>query len=215
MKIFIPIKENSQRVPNKNFRDFGGLPLYKHTLKKLKNFDVYVDTDSKKLLKQIEGDQELQHVTVFLRKDDLCGDEVSVCDLIKNFIEESGLKNETICQLHVTSPFLQTDTLESALKKIGINDAVVSCNRIQTRFWRREKYGMCPVNHNPLVLQQTQDLDVFYEENSLFYIFNSDDFLKLGNRVGKNPYFFETSFPENIDIDWETDWELANCILKK
>ena len=74
---------------------------------------------------------------------------------------------------------------------------------------------MCPVNHNPVILQQTQDLAPFYEENSLFYIFNSSDFLKTQSRVGKNPYFFETTFPENIDIDWETDWELAECMIKK
>ena len=46
MKIFIPIKENSQRVPGKNFREFGGAPLYKHTLYKLSNKSIYVDTDS-------------------------------------------------------------------------------------------------------------------------------------------------------------------------
>ena len=46
MKIFIPIKEISQRVPKKNFRLFDGAPLYKHTLYKLKDFEVYVDTDS-------------------------------------------------------------------------------------------------------------------------------------------------------------------------
>ena len=59
MKIFIPIKEKSQRVPNKNFRLFNGIPLYKHTLYKLKDFEVWVDTDSDIILKEIEKDEKL------------------------------------------------------------------------------------------------------------------------------------------------------------
>ena len=147
-------------------------------------------------------------------KKKLTGDEVSVCKLIENFIRKFNIKNETLCQIQVTSPFLTLDTLERALQKVGDYDSVVSCNPLQTRLWRQEKYGMCPVNHNPTVLQQTQDLPVYYEENSLFYIFNSSGFLKTGNRIGLNPQFFETTFPENLDIDWESDWELAKVISK-
>ena len=34
MIIYIPIKQNSQRVPNKNFRLFNGKPLWEHTVDK-------------------------------------------------------------------------------------------------------------------------------------------------------------------------------------
>ena len=50
----IPIKQNSQRVKNKNFKKINNIPLYELTLKKLKkcNFDeVYVDTDSDEIKK--------------------------------------------------------------------------------------------------------------------------------------------------------------------
>lgn len=46
MIIYIPIKEISQRVPEKNFREFCGKPLWEHTIDKLKDFEVVVDTDS-------------------------------------------------------------------------------------------------------------------------------------------------------------------------
>ena len=49
MKIFLFIKDKSERLPNKNFLQLGGVELYKHTLLKLKDFEVYVDTDSKKI----------------------------------------------------------------------------------------------------------------------------------------------------------------------
>ena len=107
MKVFIPIKENSQRVPNKNFRIFKGSPLYKHTLKKLNKFNVYVDTDSDIIYNEIIKDLTLKHVTVYKRNHEMIGDEVSVCELIKHFINKFNITNETICQLHVTSPFLK------------------------------------------------------------------------------------------------------------
>ena len=212
MIIFIPIKENSQRVPRKNFRIFHGLPLYKHTLYKLKDYKVYVDTDSPQIIDEIKSDSNLNHVTAYSRNLQLIGDEISVCQLIVNFIKKFNLQKQIICQTHVTSPFLKTDTLSYAYSKMSDYDSVVSCNSVQTRLWRKESYGMCPVNHNPSVLQQTQDLPKYYEENSLFYIFNSETMLYCGNRIGKNPYFFETSFPENLDIDWEADWDLAKKV---
>jgi len=214
MKIFVPIKEKSQRVPNKNFRVFQGSPLYKHTLKKLNKFKVYVDTDSEIIHNQILSDLSLTHVTPYMRKEELIGDETSVCTLIVDFLSRFNIKKEVICQLHVTSPFLEPATLLSAVDKMQTHDSVVSCNALQTRLWRKEWYGMCPVNHNPVILQQTQDLPILYEENSLFYIFNSNIILQTGNRIGNNPYFYETKFPENIDIDWESDWDLANMVKK-
>ena len=46
MIVFIPIKEKSQRVPNKNFRKINNVELYKNTLYKLRGHQVFVDTDS-------------------------------------------------------------------------------------------------------------------------------------------------------------------------
>ena len=101
MKIYIPIKENSQRVPNKNFRDFGGLPLWESTINKLTDFDVIVDTDSKEI---IDKCWEKSWVTAYERPEELRGDKVSVVDLVKNYFFRYPT-DEWICQVHVTSPF--------------------------------------------------------------------------------------------------------------
>ena len=98
MKIFIPIKHNSQRVPRKNFRELNGNPLYKHTLYKLSDYEVYVDTDSEEIILDIESDEKLDNVIVYDRSKDLIGDDVSVCNLIKRFIEKYN-PTDYICQL--------------------------------------------------------------------------------------------------------------------
>jgi len=210
MKIFIPIKQESQRVPNKNFRNFKNEFLYVHTLLKFKEHDIFVDTDSYEILYNCEHDERLNHVYAYPRKKELIGHKTSVCDLIENFINEFKINNETICQLHVTTPLLLQNSINNALNlKINGNyDSVVSCNKIQSRLWTKEEYGYLPVNHNPLKLEQTQDLRSIYEENSAFYIFNSDNFLKTKSRIGLNPLFYEMCFPENLDIDYESDWDI-------
>lgn len=214
MKIFIPIKHNSQRVPNKNFRNINGVPLWKHTLYKLQNHEVYVDTDSDDIIGQISLDDKIYNTEVYKRDPWLLGDQVSVCDLIQDFILQYE-PNDYICQLHVTSPFLNNDILYDAFQKLEEGyDSVVSCNKIQTRFWRKEDYGYTPVNHNPLKLEQTQDLPPYYEENSLFYIFKANDFKKTHMRIGKNPFFYEVRFPYNVDIDTEDDWNLVEALSK-
>ena len=75
MIIYIPIKENSQRVPRKNFREFQGKPLWKNTIDKLKDFQVVVDTDSQEIINECESKD---WVTTYLRPEELQGDKVSV-----------------------------------------------------------------------------------------------------------------------------------------
>ena len=213
MKIFVPIKENSQRVPRKNFREIEGISLYERLFKKLENFQVFVDTDSEEIIKTLN--QKYPNVIAYRRSEKLLGDETSVCLLIENFIKKFNITEEWICQVHVTSPFLREETLKKVQSLSQLEyDSIVSCNPIQTRLWRKEKYGMCPVNHNPVKLEQTQDLPVYYEENSLFYAFRSDMFLETGMRIGRNPFFYESAFPENLDIDTEDDWKLVKKIAE-
>ena len=208
MKIFIPIKHNSQRVKRKNFRDFGGEPLFKHTLLRYLNDEVYVDTDSDEIIDLIKKDKRLTNVVAFSRKKELRGHKVSVCDLIQDFVKTHKVESHLV-QIHVTSPFLRRETIVKAEKFMEDHDSVVSCNIYQSRFWRKETYGYCPVNHNPVKMEQTQDLPTMYEENSSFYIFDPQVILGTNSRIGVNPYFYGLTAPENIDIDIESDWDQA------
>jgi CMP-N-acetylneuraminic acid synthetase len=203
-KMFIPIKEHSQRVPNKNFRDFMGIPLWAHTVWKFIDSEIFIDTDSENILSECERMGGKVHA--YKRHPDLIGDNVSVCDLIAHFIDRFNI-NDIVCQTHVTSPFVFVNTIADAVGKMNDFDSVVSCDEIQARLWRKESYGFCPVNHNPTRLEQTQDLPKIYMENSCFYIFHSRNFIKNKLRVGQNPCFYPLTYPENVDIDTESDWD--------
>lgn len=218
--IFIPIKEHSERVPRKNFRDFCGNPLYIHALKKYENTDVnvYVDTDSSEIISEVNRRKriyEFKNIEAYKREKALCGDDVPVNALIDYFITFFAKiePNTWIAQIHVTHPFLKSNTVLDAMNKAvgcgGKYDSIASVNKMQTRLWREEKYGYCPVNHNPMKLEKTQDLPVFYEENSCFYIVNAFNFKNRNGsrRVGMYPLFTVVDFPENLDVDTEEDMD--------
>jgi|TARA_R110000803_G_scaffold93970_1_gene161420 CMP-N-acetylneuraminic acid synthetase len=213
MIIYIPIKQNSQRVPNKNFRLFNGKPLWEHTVDKFSDpkYKLFIDTDSEEIIDQCHS----KNVTAFKRPTHLRGDTVSVVDLLKNFREFlSKLSlSGNICQIHVTSPFLDITHVDFAFSKMENDgyDSVFAADVMQTRFWRKEEYGYCPVNHNPMKLEQTQDLPKYYCENSYLYAFQQN-VLDINNRIGYNPYILEVGYPHNLDIDTESDWNYIKNI---
>jgi CMP-N-acetylneuraminic acid synthetase len=204
MIIFIPIKKSSQRVRGKNFRKLpNGKPLWLHTVEKLNEFKVVIDTDSEKIKKETEA---MSNVNCYMRSDRLIGHDVSVCDLIEDFVKREKYKG-IITQIHVTSPFLSPKTIKNAIHYLDSYDSVVSCTVLKERLWRKEKYGYCPVNHNPLKLEQTQDLPEILKENSCFYCFREETILRSKNRIGINPMFYNIQHPEDFDIDTEEDWK--------
>jgi len=220
IKIFIPVKEHSQRVPHKNFRFFGDRPLWLRAAEKFAEIPgaiVYVNTDSEEIQLFLSSKGSHPAISVIHRRKELCGDDVSVNLLIEDFVHTDYCEEEdVVVQLHATNPFLKAETVIGALRYMDKGyDSVVSCNVIQSRLWREESYGYCPVNHNPMKLLQTQSLPKICEENSCFYIFTPHSFLARINRIGQNPYFYPIAFPENLDIDTEDDWEMALLLSKQ
>jgi CMP-N-acetylneuraminic acid synthetase len=217
VKLFIPIKGESVRVPRKNFRQFGYEPLYKFVISKFNakakkhKFRIYVDTDSDEI---VEGLQDYEFVTAYKRDPKLIGNEVSVNLLIRHFIDMCCTENDIVCQTHVTSPFLNVETVLDARRTLKLGfDSICSATRHQSRFWVWQgddsTSPYMPLNHNPLELIPTQSLRPVYEENSAFYMFNAGAFILGNNRITANHLFNTISYPESIDIDTEADLEEA------
>lgn len=208
--IFIPIKQHSQRVPNKNFKIFKGKKLYQYVLdkyKEQKNVKLCIDTDSLEIQNYC-----LNNCIDFIkRKKHLIGHKISVVDLIKNYLIEKNIKGD-FCQMHITTPYLELSTIKKAYKLLKKYNCVVGCNYIYNRFWIKTNKGYHALNHSPKKLLQTQDLNPVIMENSCFYIMKSDLFLKSNSRICKNPFFYEVKFPQNLDIDTKNDWKIISNV---
>lgn len=215
----LPMKGNSERVPNKNLKEFNGKPLYHRVMNELLNSGyiekVIVNTDSQKIKQDIKSNFE-DKVIIIDRPNDLIGDFVSMNKIIKYDI--SKFNSQFFLQTHSTNPLLKTKTINSAIEKmitLDIKkeyDSVFSVTRLQTRLYNKQGE---PYNHNPKKLLRTQDLEPIYEENSNFYIFSKDSFAQSGGkRIGLKPYMFEIDKVEAIDIDDPQDFMIAETLFK-
>tara|TARA_B100000686_G_C16564501_1_gene849570 strand:+ start:228 stop:911 length:684 start_codon:yes stop_codon:yes gene_type:complete len=212
-KVFITIKEKSERVKKKNFIKFKkNIPMFKLLLYKLNKFNLFVDTDSNKIINSIKNDKKLSHVKVYARKKkfiqmenkNLSPGPYMIKNFLENFVED---KNEPIIHAHVTSPFLKQETLTDALKYMYKGyDSVTSCNLINKITFIKNKKKIKPINFKfNRQHQKTQNLKSLVIINSAFFIFKKINFLKRLQRISKNNYFYEINFPEYIDIDNDED----------
>lgn len=214
----LPMKENSQRIINKNFKEFNGKPLFKwvlDTLLSLKKIDlIVINTDAGKILSKY-GVENSKRILIRDRKKELCGDFVSMNRIL--YDDMKNIDSELYLMTHVTNPLLSKKTIENAIsiylnnKVDGKYDSLFSVNKLNMRLYTED---IKPFNHNPNILKRTQDLENLYEENSNLYIFSKESFLKSNSRIGKKPYMFITPKIESIDIDNYEEWEIAELISK-
>ncbi len=211
----VPMRHHSQRVPGKNFRLCGGVPLYHHILHTLSACDeidaIVVDTDSPVIMKGLQ--EGFPDVQLIVRPDALRRDDIAMNEVL---IHDTGqIEAEFYLQTHSTNPLLQSKTVSRAVRTFLDNypsyDSLFSVTRLQTRLWDALAR---PINHNPDILLQTQDLPPVYEENSCLYLFNRQTLLDRRNRIGERPLLFEIDAHEALDIDEESDFELANYLLQ-
>jgi CMP-N-acetylneuraminic acid synthetase len=213
----MPMKGHSERVENKNLRNFDGAPLYHAVLKSLlksNNIDVVIiNTDSEEIVKDVRRHFD-ERVRVIERPESIRGDFVSMNEIIKYDLAQSS--DELFFQTHSTNPLLSTHTIDEAVQafiETGRNfDSMFSVTRTQTRFY--DVAGK-PLNHDPGILMRTQDLVPMFEENSNFYIFTKDSFSAAGDRrIGMQPKLFEMNRIESIDIDEVEDFLIAEILYK-
>lgn len=211
----MPMKGESERVHNKNMRSFNGSPLCSVMLDKLsasKYIDkVIVNTDSVVIKSFIENNY--QNVLVVDRPLDLQGHDVSMNKIIANDLDLYPA--DVYLQTHSTNPLLRESTIDAAIEKFNLNvgsyDSLFSVTRFQTRFYKENGEAL---NHNPEELIKTQDLPVWYEENSCIYIFTKAAFEKNNRRIGNKPILFEIDQLEAVDIDVEEEFILAEKLHK-
>ena len=212
----VPMKHHSQRVPEKNFRNLGGVPLFHHILNTLNQVQelsgIWINTDSPTIKKGVQD--SFPDVHIIDRPDSLCGDLVSMNRILLHDVRQ--VDADIFLQTHSTNPLLTAQTISDALQLFKEHreesDSLFSVTRLQTRLW--DQLGNA-INHDPSNLIQTQDLPPIYEENSCLYIFTRESLENSGNRIGSRPYLLEIAPEEAWDIDTEFDFEVTEMFLKK
>lgn len=212
----VPMRHQSERVPQKNYRPFAGQPLFHRIITNLAACSlidqIVINTDSP-TVKQ-DAAKNFPPIKIIDRPNELLGGGVPMNDIL--LYDVTQVAADFYIQVHSTSPLLSaatiTKAIESFLSAYPKYDTLFSVTKIRTRFWDKEGKA---VNHDPNVLLRTQDLPPMFEENSGIYIFSRKSLEEQGNRVGKKPFMFEMDRLEALDIDEELDFKVCEFLFKE
>jgi N-acylneuraminate cytidylyltransferase len=209
----VPMKAHSERVPNKNVRDFAGRPLYHWIMDALRSAEciaeIVVNTDSERIADEAARDFG---ATVLWRPDHLLGDMVGIQPLIEWDLQHTDAA--LYLQTHSTNPLLRPQTIDQAVRTFAaheMHDSLFTVTELYTRlYWADGR----PVNHDPDHMLRTQDLEPILEENSCVYVFPRTTFEQRGHRLGARPLMLPMDPLDAVDIDEPHDFEIAEAIMR-
>ena len=206
----IPIKQNSERVPGKNFRFIAGKPLYLYLLDNLKycNFDdIYVDSDSDEIREYCSSNG----YNFLQRKPELALNTANGNDLLN--YHRQLIDSDLYFQLFVTSPLLKVETINKCIELLSTNndkDSIMTVKSFFSWYW----YDGKPINYDPCVLPRSQDAKPVVMETTGLYGIKKQSLDIRKARIGFDPIFHEVSDFESIDLDNETDFEYLNYYVQ-
>jgi len=207
------MKAHSERVKNKNIRLIDGQPLFYFILKTLERCrtvsTIYVDTDSDFIKKKIGRD--FINIHIIDRPSELAKPDVPMNDVIA--YDLSMIEGKYFLQAHATNPLLRRTTIDKAVEVFYSTkeyDSLFTVTRVLKRFYNLSGK---PINHDPNILLNTQDLTPLFEENSCIYLFTRESFNLKKNRIGNRPFMYEIDKSEALDIDDELDFSITECML--
>ncbi len=212
----VPMRHHSQRIPGKNYRELAGKPLFYHIMETLSKVEkisqIVVDTDSPPVIEGLNN--HFPEVIILERPEELRANDIPMNEILT--YDTSHVEADYYLQTHSTNPLLRPETISMALDRFlqwfPAYDSLFSVTRLQTRLWDQLTR---PVNHNPEILLQTQDLPPIYEENSCMYIFTRDILVNRRNRLGERPLMYEVDSMEAWDIDEELDFLVTDFLMQQ
>jgi len=224
ISFFLPTRKGSERVINKNTRDFAGisggiLRVKIEQLLKVKSVnEIIISTNDPETIAVAQSFNSPK-INIIERPEHLCLSSTVIEEFI-NYIPEV-VKADHIFWVHATAPFVNENDYESAVIKYkevlaaGVHDSLISVTKIQQFIWDADT-NTC-INHDRSVVKwpRTQDLKPLYEINHAFYINSRENYIKLSDRIGNNPDLFVLDKIKSFDIDWEDDFEIAEKLYEK
>lgn len=215
----VPVKEKSDRVKSKNFREFhDGISLFEHKIYQLRAagcFDaIYVSSDCGAL-----EERQVELGFTFLKRDqDYCNNVMPWSDVI-HFVASSLPENPdtSLAWCHVTSPLFNdySACLRNYHEKVAENeyDGLVSVKRVAEYLISE---GGLPINYGWGVWHRySQHLPKVYAVNGALFVAKIRTMIENRYVISRQPYFHEADDLSSIDVDNELDFSYAQYLMEQ
>ena len=229
----IPARGGSVGVPLKNIKNLNGKPLISYTIKSAIESNcldrVIVSTDHEETA---SISKEYGAEVPFKRPADISEDVDTelVLQHVVNFLENhESYEVEAVVLLQPTSPFRKAQTIKNCVELYKNNkdaDSVVSVNNVEGNRpeWmlsldknsKVEPYATpFKAGHKAVIkLAARQSFPTLYKQNGVVYVTSKELLMNQTLVIGPNSYAVVTGEQEALDIDTETDFLIAEAIMK-
>ena len=211
----IPARGGSKRLPGKNTKLLGEIPLLAHSILYAKQHNfidaVYVSTDDD-VIKEIA----LQYGAIVIdRPQALSGDLEPTVSALKHVLESIDEIIENVILLQATNPLRPQNLLQNAFAifQEQQTNSLFTVSRSHHKLGKIINNRFIPYNYE--VGQRSQDLEPLYYENGLLYISKSSAILN-NEIITKEAFPLEVNHPfANVDIDTQEDFDYAEYLVGK
>ena len=209
----IAVRSGSERVKNKNLKNFCESNLLELKIKQLKDVhglsQIVVNSNCDEMLEIAEK----QNVKAVKRDDYFASNTVSMSEVYENLATQ--IESEYIIYTNCTNPLVKTQTYHDAVSEFFNNgnkyDSLVSCHDIKEFLYLDGK----ALNYDPENQPRSQDLPNIIALNFAISIISKKEMIKNKNIIGKNPLFYKLDQVESFDIDTPLDFFIAEKLYKK
>lgn len=219
----IPARSGSKRIPGKNSRKLGGVPLIVWSIEAAKGIaeicDILVSTDD---VVTADIASKAGAMVPWLRPASLATDTASSEDVglhALKWYEDQIRTVDGLLLLQPTSPFRRRDTILRGIELFGTKGRrpVVGVSPAKThplRCFKIEGDVMRPFVNGGSAHVRSQDLPPVYEPNGAFYLVTPEHLRTVHSYYGDDVVPLPIERPrESIDIDTEWDWKIAEAAL--
>ena len=226
MIAIIPARGGSKGLPKKNIKLLNGIPLICHTIKTaLESKSIHrviVSTDDEeiaKISKNCGAD------VPFMRPISLAMDDSMVMDtyfhVIDKIREETKSQIDSFVALLPTVPLRLADDIDNAVKifKSYNADSVISVVKapVPIEWYRKITNKGILENYLPEfnATRNRQEFKEAYVPNGSIYVFRVEPLRSKREYYNKKTYPYIMPSERSVDIDYSSDFEWAEFLLKK
>lgn len=198
----IPARGGSKGIPGKNIKMLAGKPLIAWTIEaahKSKLMDKFVVSTEDKRIKKVVEDLGAEVVD---RPKELAKDETSTQNVLEYIVRQ--LPNvDVVVVLQVTCPIRNESLIDDCIAEFQQSGADSLATGFKCHY---RPYGSPEQNR--------QDIPGFFYDDGNIYIIKAD-LLRNNDRYGKKHELVYLDREQNIDIDDEFDFWLAEKVMEK
>ena len=207
----IPIRKGSQRVPDKNFKEFfEGKNLLQLKIESLKQIalidEIIVNTDSQQAIDIAKSN----NISYFRREDYFASSKCTNTEHWHNIAETT--ETDLIMHVPCTAPFIKSKTYYDLINRfiLSSHDSANTVALVKEYLWLNNN----PLNYNIDKVQNSQDLPDVMKLTFGVSILARKTMLERKNVVGNDPMFYVLEDEETVDIDTPLDFEFAAHLYK-